>query len=302
MDIIFPLLTSFFAILLIIILITYTVRIIPQSNAYVVERLGAYHRTLERGLHFVIPIIDRVAGHVTLKEQVFDFVPQPVITKDNVTMMIDTVVYFQILDPKLYVYGVVKPIQAIESLSATTLRNIIGDLELDETLTSREIINTKMRVILDEATDPWGIKVGRVEVKNIIPPKDIQEAMEKQMRAERERRSVILTAEGVKRATILQAEGENESVILRAKAHKESLITEAEGQAQALERVYQAQAFGVDIINKANPKQGYLTLRSLESLEKVANGQATKIIIPSEIQNLAGLLASVKGVMEEEKK
>jgi regulator of protease activity HflC (stomatin/prohibitin superfamily) len=302
MDIIFPLLTSFFAILLVILLITYTVRIIPQSNAFVVERLGAYHRTLERGLHFVIPIIDRVAGHVTLKEQVFDFVPQPVITKDNVTMMIDTVVYFQILDPKLYVYGVVKPIQAIESLSATTLRNIIGDLELDETLTSREIINTKMRVILDEATDPWGIKVGRVEVKNIIPPKDIQEAMEKQMRAERERRSVILTAEGVKRATILQAEGENESVILRAKAHKESLITEAEGQAQALERVYQAQAFGVDIINKANPKQGYLTLRSLESLEKVANGQATKIIIPSEIQNLAGLLASVKGVMEEEKK
>jgi len=298
MDIIFPLLTSFFAILLIIILITYTVRIIPQSNAYVVERLGAYHRTLERGLHFVIPIIDRVAGHVTLKEQVFDFVPQPVITKDNVTMMIDTVVYFQILDPKLYVYGVVRPIQAIESLSATTLRNIIGELELDETLTSREIINTKMRVILDEATDPWGIKVGRVEVKNILPPKDIQEAMEKQMRAERERRSVILTAEGVKRATILQAEGENESVILRAKAHKESLITEAEGQAQALERIYKAQAFGVEIINKANPKQGYLTLKSLESLEKVANGNATKIIIPSEIQNLAGLLASVKGVIE----
>jgi len=302
MDIIFPLLTSFFAILLIIILITYTVRIIPQSNAYVVERLGTYYKTLERGLHFVIPIIDRVAGHVTLKEQVFDFVPQPVITKDNVTMMIDTVVYFQILDPKLYVYGVVKPIQAIESLSATTLRNIIGELELDETLTSREIINTKMRIILDEATDPWGIKVGRVEVKNILPPKDIQEAMEKQMRAERERRSVILTAEGVKRATILQAEGENESVILRAKAHKESLITEAEGQAQALERIYQAQAFGVDIINKANPKQGYLTLKSLESLEKVANGQATKIIIPSEIQNLAGLLASVKGVIEEDKK
>lgn len=302
MDIIFPLLTSFFAILLIIILITYTVRIIPQSNAYVVERLGAYHRTLERGLHFVIPIIDRVAGHVTLKEQVFDFAPQPVITKDNVTMMIDTVVYFQILDPKLYVYGVVKPIQAIENLSATTLRNIIGDLELDETLTSREIINTKMRVILDEATDPWGIKVGRVEVKNILPPKDIQEAMEKQMRAERERRSVILTAEGVKRATILQAEGENESVILRARAHKESLITEAEGQAQALERVYQAQAFGVEIINKANPKQGFLTLKSLESLEKVANGNATKIIIPSEIQNLAGLLASVKGVIEEDKK
>jgi regulator of protease activity HflC (stomatin/prohibitin superfamily) len=299
MDIIFPILTSFFTFIVVVTLISYTVRIIPQSNSYVVERLGAYHKTLERGLHFIIPILDRVAGNVTLKEQVFDFAPQPVITKDNVTMMIDTVVYFQILDPKLYVYGVVRPIQAIENLSATTLRNIIGDLELDETLTSREIINTKMRVILDEATDPWGIKVSRVEVKNILPPKDIQEAMEKQMRAERERRSVILTAEGVKRATILQAEGENESVILRAKAHKESLITEAEGQAQALERIYQAQAFGVDIINKSNPKQGFLTLKSLETLEKVANGQATKIIIPSEIQNLAGLLASVKGVIEE---
>jgi regulator of protease activity HflC (stomatin/prohibitin superfamily) len=302
MDIIFPILTSFFTFIVVVTLISYTVRIIPQSNSYVVERLGAYHKTLERGLHFIIPILDRVAGNVTLKEQVFDFAPQPVITKDNVTMMIDTVVYFQILDPKLYVYGVVRPIQAIENLSATTLRNIIGDLELDETLTSREIINTKMRVILDEATDPWGIKVSRVEVKNILPPKDIQEAMEKQMRAERERRSVILTAEGVKRATILQAEGENESVILRAKAHKESLITEAEGQAQALERIYQAQAFGVDIINKSNPKQGFLTLKSLETLEKVANGQATKIIIPSEIQNLAGLLASVKGVIEDDVK
>lgn len=302
MDIIFPVLTGFFAFIVVVTLISYTVRIIPQSNSYVVERLGAYHKTLERGLHFIIPILDRVAGNVTLKEQVFDFAPQPVITKDNVTMMIDTVVYFQILDPKLYVYGVVRPIQAIENLSATTLRNIIGDLELDETLTSREIINTKMRVILDEATDPWGIKVSRVEVKNILPPKDIQEAMEKQMRAERERRSVILTAEGVKRATILQAEGENESVILRAKAHKESLITEAEGQAQALERIYQAQAFGVEIINKTNPKQGFLTLKSLETLEKVANGQATKIIIPSEIQNLAGLLASVKGVIEDDSK
>jgi len=302
MDIIFPILTGFFAFIVVVTLISYTVRIIPQSNSYVVERLGAYHKTLERGLHFIIPILDRVAGNVTLKEQVFDFAPQPVITKDNVTMMIDTVVYFQILDPKLYVYGVVRPIQAIENLSATTLRNIIGDLELDETLTSREIINTKMRVILDEATDPWGIKVSRVEVKNILPPKDIQEAMEKQMRAERERRSVILTAEGEKRAAILKAEGEKEAVILRAIGKKESLITEAEGQAQALERVYQAQAFGVDIINKANPKQGFLTLKSLESLEKVANGQATKIIIPSEIQNLAGLLASVKGVVEDEVK
>lgn len=302
MDIIFPILTGFFVFIVVVTLISYTVRIIPQSNSYVVERLGAYHKTLERGLHFIIPILDRVAGNVTLKEQVFDFAPQPVITKDNVTMMIDTVVYFQILDPKLYVYGVVRPIQAIENLSATTLRNIIGDLELDQTLTSREIINTKMRVILDEATDPWGIKVSRVEVKNILPPKDIQEAMEKQMRAERERRSVILTAEGEKRAAILKAEGEKESVILRAIGKKESLITEAEGQAQALERVYQAQAFGVDIINRANPKQGFLTLKSLESLEKVANGQATKIIIPSEIQNLAGLLASVKGVVEDEVK
>ena len=302
MEIILPILTSFFAFIVIITLITYTVRIIPQSNAYVVERLGAYHRTLERGLHFVIPILDRVAGHVSLKEQVYDFAPQPVITKDNVTMMIDTVVYFQILDPKLYVYGVVRPIQAIENLSATTLRNIIGDLELDETLTSREIINTKMRVILDEATDPWGIKVNRVEVKNILPPKDIQEAMEKQMRAERERRSVILTAEGEKRAAILKAEGEKESVILRAIAKKESMITEAEGEAQALERVYKAQAFGVEIINKAKPEQAYLTLKGLESLEKVANGNATKIIIPSEIQNLAGLIASVKALSDDDKK
>ena len=302
MEIILPILTSFFAFIVVITLITYTVRIIPQSKAYVVERLGAYHRTLEKGLHFVIPIIDRVAGHVSLKEQVYDFAPQPVITKDNVTMMIDTVVYFQILDPKLYVYGVVRPIQAIENLSATTLRNIIGDLELDDTLTSREIINTKMRVILDEATDPWGIKVNRVEVKNILPPKDIQEAMEKQMRAERERRSVILTAEGEKRAAILKAEGEKEAVILRASAKKESMITEAEGQAQALERVYQAQAYGVEIINKAKPEQAYLTLKSLESLEKVANGNATKIIVPSEIQNLAGLVASFKGLTEDDKK
>ena len=302
MEIILPILTSFFAFIVIITLITYTVRIIPQSNAYVVERLGAYHRTLERGLHFVIPILDRVAGNVSLKEQVYDFAPQPVITKDNVTMMIDTVVYFQILDPKLYVYGVVRPIQAIENLSATTLRNIIGDLELDETLTSREIINTKMRVILDEATDPWGIKVNRVEVKNILPPKDIQDAMEKQMRAERERRSVILQAEGEKRSAILKAEGEKEAVILRALAKKESMITEAEGQAQALERVYKAQAFGVEIINKSKPEQAYLTLKGLESLEKVANGNATKIIIPSEIQNLAGLIASVKGLSEDDKK
>ena len=277
MEIILPILTSFFAFIVIITLITYTVRIIPQSNAYVVERLGAYHRTLQTGLHFVIPILDRVAGHVSLKEQVYDFAPQPVITKDNVTMMIDTVVYFQILDPKLYVYGVVRPIQAIENLSATTLRNIIGDLELDETLTSREIINTKMRVILDEATDPWGIKVGRVEVKNILPPKDIQEAMEKQMRAERERRSVILTAEGEKRAAILKAEGEKESVILRAIAKKESMITEAEGEAQALERVYKAQAFGVEIINKAIEKKNIEHIVKMKQLNK--NGIDTTTLI-----------------------
>ena len=302
MEIIVQLFTTFFVFILIAVLLMYSVRIIPQSNAYVVERLGAYHQTYQRGLHIILPIIDRVAGRISLKEQVKDFAPQPVITKDNVTMMIDTVVYFQILDPKLYVYGVVNPINAIENLSATTLRNIIGELELDETLTSREIINSKMRSILDEATDPWGIKVNRVEVKNILPPKDIQEAMEKQMRAERERRSVILTAEGEKRSAILKAEGERESVILRASGKKESLITEAEGQAQAIERVYRAQALGVELINNAHPQQAFLTLKSLESLEKVANGQATKIIIPSEIQNLAGLLASVKGIVEDEKK
>lgn len=294
--------TTFFVFIFIAVLLMYSVRIIPQSEAYVVERLGAYHQTYQRGLKIILPIIDRVAGRVSLKEQVKDFAPQPVITKDNVTMMIDTVVYFQILDPKLYVYGVVNPINAIENLSATTLRNIIGELELDETLTSREIINSKMRIILDEATDPWGIKVNRVEVKNILPPKDIQEAMEKQMRAERERRSVILTAEGEKRSAILKAEGEKEAVILRALGKKESLITEAEGQAQAIERVYRAQALGVELINNARPQQAFLTLKSLESLEKVANGQATKIIIPSEIQNLAGLLASVKGILEDDKK
>lgn len=290
-----------FILLLVIIVLTYTIRIIPQSNAYVVERLGAYNRTLNRGLHFVVPIIDRVASKVTLKENVFDFAPQPVITKDNVTMMIDTVVYFFISDPKLYTYGVHNPVSAIENLSATTLRNIIGELELDETLTSREIINSKMRVILDEATDPWGIKVNRVEVKNIIPPRDIQDAMEKQMRAERERRSAILKAEGEKRSVILVAEGEKESVVLRAQAKKEALITEAEGEAQAIERVYKAQALGVELLKKAAPDQAYLTLRGYETFERVANGTATKIIIPSELQNMAGLLASVKALVEPDK-
>ena len=300
MEIILPILTSFFAFIVVITLITYTVRIIPQSNAYVVERLGAYHRTLEKGLHFVIPIIDRVAGHVSLKEQVYDFAPQPVITKDNVTMMIDTVVYFQILDPKLYVYGVVRPIQAIENLSATTLRNIIGDLELDDTLTSREIINTKMRVILDEATDPWGIKVNRVEVKNILPPKDIQEAMEKQMRAERERRESILRAEGEKRSAILIAEGENEAAILRAQAKKAAMIAEAEGEAEAIDKILTAQASAALKLETISADNAYIKLKSLEALEKVADGKATKIIVPSELQNMASLLASAKEIMKSD--
>ncbi len=290
-----------FVLLLVILVLTYAVRIIPQSNAVVVERLGAYDRTLQRGLHLIVPILDRVASRVTLKENVKDFAPQPVITKDNVTMMIDTVVYFQITDPKLYTYGVHNPINAIENLTATTLRNIIGDLELDETLTSREVINTRMRSILDEATDPWGIKVNRVEVKNIIPPRDIQDAMEKQMRAERERRSAILKAEGEKRSAILVAEGEKESVVLRAQAKKEALIMEAEGEAQAIERVYKAQAVGVDLLKKAGPDQAYLTLRGFETFERVANGQATKIIIPSEIQNMAGMLAGAKALIEGDK-
>ena len=290
-----------FVLLLVILVLTYAVRIIPQSNAVVVERLGAYDRTLQRGLHLIVPILDRVASRVTLKENVKDFAPQPVITKDNVTMMIDTVVYFQITDPKLYTYGVHNPINAIENLTATTLRNIIGDLELDETLTSREVINTRMRSILDEATDPWGIKVNRVEVKNIIPPRDIQEAMEKQMRAERERRSAILKAEGEKRSAILVAEGEKESVVLRAQAKKEALIMEAEGEAKAIERVYKAQAVGVDLLKKAGPDQAYLTLRGFETFERVANGQATKIIIPSEIQNMAGMLAGAKALIEGDK-
>mgnify|MGYP004703391123 FL=1 len=293
-----------FAALLIvsIIILSYTVRVVPQSFSLVVERLGAYDRTLYQGLHFIIPILDRVAARVTLKEYVKDFAPQPVITKDNVTMMIDTVVYFSITDPKLYVYGVINPVGAIENLTATTLRNIIGDLELDESLTSREIINTKMRSILDEATDPWGIKVNRVEVKNIQPPRDIQDAMEKQMRAERERRSAILIAEGEKRSSILIAEGEKESAILRAEAKKQALIREAEGEAEAIERVYEAQAKGVELLKNAKPDQAYLTLRSFETLERVANGQATKIIIPSSIQDISGFLASAKAILEAESK
>lgn len=286
--------------LLIVGLFAYLIRIVPQAKAYVIERLGAYHATWNTGIHILIPFIDRVSNKVTLKEVVKDFAPQPVITKDNVTMQIDTVVYFQITDPKLYTYGVVGPITAIENLTATTLRNIIGDLELDETLTSRDIINTKMRAILDEATDPWGIKVNRVEVKNIIPPRDIQEAMEKQMRAERERRESILRAEGEKRSNILTAEGEKEAMVLRANAKKESMIAEAEGQAQAMERIYEAQARGIEMIKNANPTKEYLSLKSLETYEKMADGKATKIVVPSELQNMASLLTSAREILVDD--
>ena len=296
---------------IVVILIFSTVKIVPQSYAYVVERIGAYDRTLNVGLHILIPLIDRVSNRVSLKEQVMDFAPQPVITKDNVTMQIDTVVYFSITDPKLFTYGVVRPINAIETLTATTLRNIIGELELDDTLTSRDIINSKMRSILDDATDPWGIKVTRVEVKNILPPKDIQEAMEKQMRAERERREAILRAEGEKKSTVLVAEGEKESVILKAEAEKqaailqaeaekEKRIKEAEGEAEAILKVQQANADGIRFIREAGADQAVLTIKSLEAFEKAADGKATKIIIPSELQSLAGLVKSAKEVIKED--
>ena len=286
------------------------IKIVPQANAIVVERLGGYLTTWQVGLHFKAPFIDRVAKKVLLKEQVVDFPPQPVITKDNVTMQIDTVVYFQITDPKLYAYGVENPIMAIENLTATTLRNIIGDLELDETLTSRETINTKMRSSLDVATDPWGIKVNRVELKNIIPPAAIQDAMEKQMKAERERREAILRAEGEKKSTVLVAEGKKESAILdaeaekqaailRAEAHKEATIREAEGQAEAILKIQQANADGLRMLKEAAPDAGVLQLKSLEAFAKAADGKATKIIIPSEIQGIAGLAKSVVEVGKE---
>lgn len=262
------------------------IKIIPQSRAYVVERLGAYHRTMQTGLHYVIPFIERVANNVSLKEIVKDFAPQPVITKDNVTMQIDTVVYFQITDSKLYTYGIENPVNAIENLTATTLRNIIGELELDETLTSRDVINTKMRAILDEATDPWGVKVNRVEVKNILPPKDIQESMEKQMRAERERREAILKAEGEKKAAILIAEGEKESTILRADAEKEAKIREAQGEAEAIIKIQEATAQGLKLLKDVQIDEAVLKLKSYEAMVNVANGNATKIIVPSELQNL----------------
>ena len=276
-----------------VLIIIRNIRIVQQAKAYVIERLGAYKTTWNVGIHLKVPFIERVAKIVSLKEQVADFPPQPVITKDNVTMQIDTVIYFQITDPKLYTYGIEQPMLAIENLSATTLRNIIGDLELDQCLTSRDIINSKMRSILDEATDPWGIKVNRVELKNILPPKEIQSAMEKQMKAERERREAILRAEGEKRSAILEAEGEKESAILRADAKKQQQILEAEGQAEAILKVQQATAEGIRLINEACPSEAVIKLKALESFAAAANGSATKIIIPSEIQGLAGLAAGV---------
>lgn len=298
----------FILFVIILLLIISCIKIVPQAQAYVMERLGAYQGTWSVGIHFRVPFIDKMAKRVVLKEQVVDFPPQPVITKDNVTMRIDTVVFFQITDPKLFAYGVENPIMAIENLTATTLRNIIGDMELDQTLTSREIINTKMRASLDIATDPWGIKVNRVELKNIIPPAAIQDAMEKQMKAERERRESILRAEGEKRSAILVAEGQKESVILeaeaekrsailRAEAEKEKMIREAEGEAEAILKVQQATADGIRFIREAGADEAVLKIKSLEAFEKAADGKATKIIIPSEIQGLAGLAASLKEVM-----
>ena len=280
-------------------LLVTNIRIVPQARAYVVERLGAYHGTWQVGLHFKIPLIDKVARKVSLKEKVIDFPPQPVITKDNVTMEIDTVIYFQITDPKLYTYGVESPMDAIENLTATTLRNIIGELELDESLTSREHINSKIRLVLDEATDPWGIKINRVEVKNITPPRDIQTAMEKQMRAERERREAILIAEGEKKSAILIAEGQKEAAILQAEAQKQAAIKEAEGQSEAILMINKATADGLKLIKDAELDDAVIKLKSLEAFQKAADGQATKIIIPSEIQGLAGLAASVKELVKE---
>ena len=298
-------------ILLILALLGANIRIVPQSRAFVIERLGAFRTVWGVGIHFKIPLIERVAKNVSLKEQVVDFAPQPVITKDNVTMQIDTVIYFQITDPKLYTYGVESPMSAIENLTATTLRNIIGDLELDQTLTSRDHINTKMRSLLDEATDPWGIKVNRVELKNIIPPREIQDAMEKQMKAERERRESILQAEGQKQSQILVAEGEKQSAILRADAAKQAAILQAEGEkearimaaeaeAEAILKVQQATSDAIKLINEAAPGEGVIKIKALEAFQKAADGKATKIIIPSELQGLAGLAASAKSVFETE--
>lgn len=304
-----PIIALIIFFILLLILVASSFRVVPQSKAYVVERLGTFYATWESGIHFRVPIIDRIKQVVDLREHVSDFKPQPVITRDNVTMQIDTVVYFQITDAKLYTYGVNAPLSAIENLTATTLRNIIGELELDETLTSRDLINTKMRAILDEATDPWGIKINRVEVKNIIPPRDIQDAMEKQMRAERERRAAILTAEGQRESAIKIAEGEKQSAILRAEADKQSKILaaegdrearirRAEGEAEAIIKIQQATADGLRSLNEAKPIKEVLTLKAYDAFMKAADGKATKIIIPSEIQNLAGLVSSVTEVAE----
>ena len=284
---------------IIVIILVRCIRIVQQAKAYVIEFLGAYKTTWNVGIHLKMPFVERVAKIVSLKEQVADFPPQPVITKDNVTMQIDTVIYFQITDPKLYTYGIEQPMVAIENLAATTLRNIIGDLELDQCLTSRDIINTQMRSILDEATDPWGIKVNRVELKNILPPKEIQNAMEKQMKAERERREAILRAEGEKRAAILEAEGEKESAILRADAKKQQQILEAEGQAEAILKVQTATAEGIRLINEAKPSDAVIRLKAMEAFAAAADGKATKIIVPSEIQGIAGLAAGVVEAVKE---
>lgn len=320
--IIFKFIITLVLIAIVVWLLVSNIRIVPQVRAYVVERLGAYHATWQVGLHFKIPLIDKVARKVSLKEKVIDFPPQPVITKDNVTMEIDTVIYFQITDPKLYAYGVESPLDAIENLTATTLRNIIGELELDESLTSREHINSKIRLVLDEATDPWGIKINRVEVKNITPPRDIQTAMEKQMRAERERREAILIAEGEKKSQVLIAEGQKEAAILQAEANKqaailnaeaekqaailqaeakkEAAIREAEGQSEAILMINKATSDGLKFIKEAGADDSVIALKSLEAFEKAADGQATKIIVPSEIQGLAGLASSLKGIIKED--
>ena len=287
-------------VLIVVIILVSNIKIVPQAKAYTIERLGSYQGTWQTGLHFKIPLIEKIARKVTLKEQVVDFEPQPVITKDNVTMQIDTVVYFQITDPKLFTYGVENPMAAIENLTATTLRNIIGDLELDETLTSRDVINSKMRTILDEATDAWGIKVNRVELKNIIPPKAIQESMEKQMKAERERREAIRVAEGQKQSASLVAQGEKESMVLRADAKREAQIKEAQGQAEALMTVQKALADSLVLLNEAAPNDKVLRLKALEAFTKAADGKATKIIIPSEIQGMAGLATSLKEVWQSD--
>ena len=287
--------------LVVVIFIIPNIKVVPQARSYVIERLGSYLTTWNNGLHFKIPFVDRVSNKVSLKEIVKDFAPQPVITKDNVTMQIDTVVYFQITDPKLYTYGIEDPINAIENLTATTLRNIIGELELDQTLTSRDIINSKMRSILDEATDPWGIKVNRVEVKNILPPRDIQEAMEKQMRAERERREAILKAEGDKKAQILRAEGEKESAILVADAKKTAQIKEAEGKAEAILKIKEAEANGIKLLKDAKADDAVLKLKSYETFAKVADGQATKIIIPSNLQDMTSVISVAKEIIKEKK-